>query len=37
MYFGSYGLHKSWLEKSLKSPVSENPLTVGMLKGPRYC
>ena len=25
MHFGSYGLRKLWLNKCLKSPVSEDP------------
>ena len=28
---------KTWLEKSLKSPVSEHPLIVNILKGPKHC
>ena len=27
MYSGTYGLRKTWLDKCLKSPVSEDPLT----------
>ena len=32
MSFGNYGLWKAWLERSLKSPVSEHALTVKMWK-----
>ena len=27
MYFSTYGLQESWLDKCLKSPVSEDPST----------
>ena len=37
MYFGNYGLQDTCLDKCLKSPVSENPSTVNMLKDPRDC
>ena len=30
MYFSTYGLRKTWLDKCLKSPVSEDPLTSNM-------
>ena len=33
MYFRNYGLQKTWLEKCLKSHVSEHPSTVIMLMG----
>ena len=32
MYFRSYGLRKTWLDKCLKSPLSEDPSTSNMLK-----
>ena len=35
MYIRSYRLQKTWLDKCLKSPVSEHPSTVNMLKGPK--
>ena len=36
MYFWYYKLSKTWLDNSLKSVVSEHPLTVNKLKGPKY-
>ena len=33
MYFLTYGLRKTWLEKLLKSPVSEDPWRSNMVKG----
>ena len=33
MYFRNYGLQKTWLNKSLKSPLSEDPLQNNMLSG----
>ena len=32
MYFRNYALQKTWLTKSLKSPVSEDILTSNMVK-----
>ena len=37
MYFLSYGLRKSWLDKYLKSPVSEDPSTSSMVNGSKHC
>ena len=37
MDFGSYGLRETWLDKSLKSLVSENPSKSRMEKGPKHC
>ena len=37
MYFWTYGLRKTWLDKCLKSPVSEDPLTSNMVNGPKHC
>ena len=38
MYFWIYGLQIRSLEKCLKSPVSEDPLTSDMVNGPnRWC
>ena len=37
MYFRTYGLSKTWLDKCLKSPVSEDPLTGNMLNGWKHC
>ena len=36
MYFRNYGLGKTWLDKSLKSPFSEDPLTGNVVNGPKY-
>ena len=37
MDFWTYGLRKTWLDKCLKSPVSEDPLTSNMVNGPKHC
>ena len=37
MYFWSYGLQKTWLDKCLKSPVSEDPSTSDMVNGRKHC
>ena len=37
MYFRNYRLRKRWLDKSLKSRVSQYPLTSNMAKGPKHC
>ena len=37
MSFGSYGLRKAWLDKYLKSPVSEDPWKSNMGDGPEHC
>ena len=37
MYFGNYKLRKTWLDTSLKSPVSEDPLRNNMVNGPKNC
>ena len=36
MYFLNYGLQETWLEKCLKSSVSEHRLAVNMLKGRKH-
>ena len=36
MYFQYYRLSKTWLDHSLKSAVSELPLTVNKLEGPKH-
>ena len=36
MYFWNYGMQETWLDKYLKSPVSEHPSTVNMLKTPKH-
>ena len=35
--FWTYGLRKSWLDKCLKSPVSEDPLTSNIVNRPKHC
>ena len=37
MYFRNCGLKKPWLDKCLKSPVSEDPSKSNMVNGPKYC
>ena len=37
MYFGNYGLPKTWLDQRLKSPVSEYPSESNMVKAPKRC
>ena len=37
MYFRNYGLPKTWLDKRLKSPVSENPTKSNMVNAPKHC
>ena len=37
MYFENYGFQKTWLDNCLKSPVSENPSTSNMVRGPKHC
>ena len=36
MYFRSYGLRKTWLDKCLKSPVSEDHSTGNVLNGSKH-
>ena len=36
-FFLTYGLRKTWLDKCLKSPVSEDPSKSNMVNGPKYC
>ena len=36
MYFGNYGLRKTWLDKCLKSPASGDPSKSSMVKGPKH-
>ena len=36
MYLRNYELRKTWLDKCLKSPVSEDPLTDNILNGPKH-
>ena len=37
MYFQNYGLRNPWLDKCLKNPVLEGPLTSSMINGPKHC
>ena len=37
MYFWTYGLPKTPLDKCLKSPVSEEPWTTDMVNGSKHC
>ena len=37
MYFASYGLRKPWLDKCLKSRVSEDPWKSNMVDWPKHC
>ena len=36
MYFRNYGRQKMWLDKCLKSPISDDPLTGNMVNRPRF-
>ena len=37
MYFRKYWLRKTWLDKCLKSPASEDPLTSDMANASKHC
>ena len=37
MYFWTYGLQKTWLDKCLKSPLLEDTSTSNMVSGPKHC
>ena len=37
MFFWSYGLQQTWLDKSLKTPVPEDRSTSNMINGPKNC
>ena len=37
MYFGNYGLPKTWLDQCLKSPFSEDPSKRNMVNTPKHC
>ena len=37
MYFWTFELRKTWLDKWLKSPVWEDPSTCKMVKAPKHC
>ena len=36
MYFPNYGAQNTWFDKCLKSPISEHPLTLNMLKSSKH-
>ena len=36
MYFRTYGLRETWLEKCLISPLSEDPCTSNKVKEPKH-
>ena len=36
MYFSTYGLGKTWLDKRLKSLVSEDPSTSNMINARKH-
>ena len=36
MYFRNYVLRKTWLDNSLKNPVSEDPSRSNMINGPKH-
>ena len=37
MYFRTYRLRKTWLDKCLKNPLSEDPLSSNKVNGPKHC
>ena len=37
MYFGNYGLPKTWLDQCLKSPVSDDPSKSNMVNALKHC
>ena len=37
MYFSTYELQKTWLDKCLKSPVSEDPPRSNMVNALKHC
>ena len=37
MYFGNYGLPKTWLDQCLKSPVSKNLSKSKKVNSPKHC
>ena len=36
MYFGNYGLPKTWLDQCLKSPFSEDPSKSSIVNAPKH-
>ena len=37
MYFLKYVLRKTWLDKCLKNPISEDPSKSKMVNGQKHC
>ena len=37
MYFQNSRVRKMWLDKCLKRPISDDPLTGNILNGPKQC
>ena len=37
MYFETYLLGTTWLDKCLKNPVSKHPLTSNIINGRKHC
>ena len=37
MYLRNYALPKTWLDKGLKRPVSEDHLAGNVVNGPKHC
>ena len=35
--FRNYGVRKTYLDKCLKSPVSDYTLTINVVNGPKHC
>ena len=37
MYFGNYGLPKTWLDECLKCPILKYPSKSNILNAPKHC
>ena len=37
MYYGNYGVPKTWLDQCIKSPVTEYPSKSNMANAPKHC
>ena len=37
MFFWTYGLQQTWLDKCLKTPISEDPWTSNMVNRVNHC
>ena len=37
MYFGNYGMPKTWLDQCLKTHFSEYPTKSNMVNAPKHC